>query len=134
MYLPGDVCGSLQDPANGRVHYSSMRMNSRAYYSCDYGYNMMGVRNRMCRPSGWTGDPPNCNRKQALDQTTSSDIKFLNSSHYNYILCSCAMSRTHTSTWWKGCNLTGKCCVFCCYLQLQPRVQESGSHDSALSA
>ena len=54
-------CGPLNDPLNGRVQLGSSVVGSLATYSCNNGYNLVGVSQRICRPSGeWSGDEPRC--------------------------------------------------------------------------
>lgn len=54
-------CGSLPDPANGDVSYSSTLQGSVATYTCSVGREVFGVSSRTCPPSGdWSGDPPIC--------------------------------------------------------------------------
>ena len=43
------------------VSYNSTSYNSTAIYSCENGYNLVGVAERTCLSSGnWSGDPPSC--------------------------------------------------------------------------
>ncbi|XP_064624477.1 CUB and sushi domain-containing protein 3-like [Lineus longissimus] len=55
------ACGSPESPRNGTVSLSDEdKVNSKATYSCNVGFKLVG-RNRQCQTSGrWTGDPPKC--------------------------------------------------------------------------
>ena len=56
------LCPTLNDPDNGSVSVSSSRyVGERAYYSCDYGYQLLGSFSRTCQLSGdWSGTQPTC--------------------------------------------------------------------------
>ena len=54
-------CGGLADPANGEVVTSGTAFSSRATYSCNDGYNLVGDATRTCQASGsWSGTDPLC--------------------------------------------------------------------------
>ena len=54
-------CGSLNNPANGRVSFTETFGGSVANYSCDQGYMLCGAENRICQSNGtWSGSPPEC--------------------------------------------------------------------------
>ena len=55
-------CGSLTDPENGAVNFTTTTFNSVATYSCETGYNLVdGDMMRTCLASGtWSGSNPSC--------------------------------------------------------------------------
>ena len=57
-------CGSLHDPENGMVVYSSTMYNNIATYKCDRDYELFGENTRTCRADGnWTESEPVCKSK-----------------------------------------------------------------------
>ena len=60
LYLFKD-CGSLPDPAFGKVNYSSTLFGSEAVYECNIGYNLQGLTSRKCEANrNWSGVTPTC--------------------------------------------------------------------------
>ena len=60
-------CGDLDDPDNGRVDLSGTTFGSKAVYSCDRGYFLVGDSKRVCQANGeWSGDAPVCKRKSSV--------------------------------------------------------------------
>ena len=57
-------CGNLNDPANGSVSQNSgTTFGQTATYSCNTGYNLVGVSTRTCQAIGnWSGSVPTCQR------------------------------------------------------------------------
>ena len=54
-------CGTLSDPANGTVSFSTTTYNSVATYSCNTGHTLTGDDMRTCLDSGsWSGSEPTC--------------------------------------------------------------------------
>ena len=55
-------CGTLADPANGRArHTAGTTFGQTATYSCNTGYNLVGVNTRACEATGvWSGSTPTC--------------------------------------------------------------------------
>ena len=55
-------CGSLTDPANGQVDLTSgTTFGLNATYSCNMGYNLVGVSTRTCHATGvWLNSTPTC--------------------------------------------------------------------------
>ena len=55
-------CGTLTDPANGRVTYTSgTTFGNTTTYSCNTGYNLVGDSIRTCQATGnWSGSAPAC--------------------------------------------------------------------------
>ena len=61
----GLICGSLPNPKNGRVTFESTRVGSVATYECNKGFVLVGKSSRVCLDTGkWSGDDPQCERKQ----------------------------------------------------------------------
>ena len=57
----------LEFPANGKVRHNGRKIGSFATYSCNRGYKLVGVSNRMCQPDGtWSGKKPVCQSKYEL--------------------------------------------------------------------
>ena len=58
-------CGDPDSPANGDVSYTTTTEGSVADYSCDEGYDLNGVTQRICQSNNtWSGDVPTCESKQ----------------------------------------------------------------------
>ena len=54
-------CGSLSNPTNGQVEYSTTSYRSISNYYCNYGYVLVGVNSRQCLSNGtWSMEPPIC--------------------------------------------------------------------------
>ena len=54
-------CGSLSNPANGRVAVPATTVESKASYSCRFGFKLIGNVVRECLSSGsWSGLAPTC--------------------------------------------------------------------------
>ena len=54
-------CGDLTSPINGELMISLTTYLSNANYSCDSGYNLVGVNQRTCTAAGtWTDGEPTC--------------------------------------------------------------------------
>ena len=54
-------CGDLTSPVNGELMISLTTYPSNANYSCDSGYNLVGVNQRTCTAAGtWTDGEPTC--------------------------------------------------------------------------
>ena len=55
-------CGSLTNPANGRVdHTAGTPFGQTATYSCNTGYNLVGDSTHTCQATGeWSGSAPTC--------------------------------------------------------------------------
>lgn len=62
-------CGPLDDPVYGRVTISGTVVYSTATYTCNRGFGLVGVNQRVCQPSGaWSDIPPTCERKSSHPQ------------------------------------------------------------------
>ena len=60
-YFTAIDCGSLSHPENGLVTFVSTTLGSRADYSCNTGFVLMGISFRMCELDGsWSGEAPEC--------------------------------------------------------------------------
>ena len=54
-------CRRLDAPKYGKVIVTGQSYSSRAYYSCDYGYELDGAYSRKCQHDGtWYGKAPEC--------------------------------------------------------------------------
>ena len=55
-------CGTLTNPANGRVsHTAGTTFGRTATYSCNTGYSLVGDSTRMCQTTGvWSRSAPTC--------------------------------------------------------------------------
>ena len=54
-------CGDPGQPANGDVNFVTTREEGVANYTCNEGYNLTGVTQRICQSNGsWSGDVPIC--------------------------------------------------------------------------
>ena len=62
LLLTAVDCGTLNNPANGQVsHTGRTTYRLTATYSCDTGYNLVGVSTRTCQATGvWSGSTPTC--------------------------------------------------------------------------
>merc|ERR1719204_1056990 len=58
---PEKECPELPDPPNGQVHLTGRHFQDRAVYTCDEGYQIVGVEKVVCQTSGqWSGEQPTC--------------------------------------------------------------------------
>ena len=54
-------CGVLLPPVNGSVLLENITIGSVANYSCDQGFELLGVSSRTCQgDSTWSDRPPTC--------------------------------------------------------------------------
>lgn len=57
-------CGPLSDPADGLVTVTLTTYDEMANYTCDAGYDLIGVQTRTCWQDGnWSDAEPSCQRK-----------------------------------------------------------------------
>ena len=57
-------CGSLTDPTDGSVNFTSTTYDSQARYGCNTGYSLVGGETRVCQATGtWSGSAPVCQIK-----------------------------------------------------------------------
>ena len=57
-------CGDPGQPANGNVSFVTTREGGMANYTCNEGYNLTGITQRICQSNGsWSGDVPTCQSK-----------------------------------------------------------------------
>ena len=60
-------CGRLSDPTNGDVSFRTTTFNSRAAYSCNNGFLLVGQTTRVCQSNGeWSGKAPVCKSEQTV--------------------------------------------------------------------
>ena len=54
-------CGALTDPTNGQVIFTATTYLNTANYTCNTGYNLVGVDQRICTAAGtWSDGEPTC--------------------------------------------------------------------------
>ena len=57
-------CPLLADPANGAVSVTGFSFEDSATFTCDSGYELVGLAFIGCGSDGsWSGQPPICRRK-----------------------------------------------------------------------
>ena len=57
------TCSKLPHPENGNVSWNSTDFNSIASYSCNEGFVLNRIPQRVCQASGyWSDRPPQCSR------------------------------------------------------------------------
>ena len=67
MHLSIAICSELSNPAFGTVTLSGRTLNSTATYTCNSGYNLVGIPTRTCEElnfatADWSGTAPICER------------------------------------------------------------------------
>ena len=89
LFLTAVDCGSLPDPANGRVdHTAGTSLGQTATYSCNTGYNLVGNSTRTCQAEGnWSGNTPTCQ-----GMSLKGDL--------STFICVCAQHITICPVWW----------------------------------
>ena len=61
VYFAAVDCSLLEPPLNGQVMVMGTTLGSRAHYSCDLGYVLLGSVVRTCGPDGlWSNLEPLC--------------------------------------------------------------------------
>ena len=78
FYLSTAVnCGTLSNPANGRVtHTAGTTFGQTATYSCNTGYNLVGYSTRTCQAARrWFGRAPTC--QGVLSYTPNMHVFFI---------------------------------------------------------
>ena len=61
---PPVTCPDLTAPANGQVVVNGMTPGDTATYSCDMGFELVGVDTVTCEDNGaWSSEPPVCIRE-----------------------------------------------------------------------
>jgi hypothetical protein len=54
-------CEEVTSPALGSVSVSGRNFGDKAVYSCEPGYHLVGLKERLCRGDGnWSGSPATC--------------------------------------------------------------------------
>ena len=62
-------CGDLDDPENGQVSLTGTTFGSKATYTCNKGFELVGSSMRMCLANAqWMGEAPTCERKHFIVQ------------------------------------------------------------------
>ena len=60
-YIAAVNCGALPPVRHGRTVTNGTMFQSVANYTCDNGYNLVGVQRRMCENNAvWSGVEPEC--------------------------------------------------------------------------
>ena len=60
-------CGGLSNPSNGQVSITDNTVGGRATYTCNSGYDLVGIEIRFCQNDGsWSGDAPVCEQQSKL--------------------------------------------------------------------
>jgi Sushi repeat (SCR repeat) len=58
---PDRECPELTHPAQGTVVMSGRTFGNRASYTCNHGFHVVGLQNRVCQAYGhWSGSEPAC--------------------------------------------------------------------------
>ena len=71
-YIAAVNCGALPPVRHGRRVTNGTMFQSVANYTCDNGYNLVGVQSRTCESSAiWSGNEPMC------EGTTVNNTLFL---------------------------------------------------------
>ena len=90
-------CGSLTDPDNGIVNYSSTTYNSTATYTCDPMHVLMlfdQEPRRTCLQNGtWSGRVPFC--KECIGGVSGDGMSCLGKYTYVITLCFLLLETTH---------------------------------------
>lgn len=64
FFIAEGSCGTLPDPENGLVRFTSIVLGGHATFICDQGYVREGDYVRTCGVDGtWSGASPTCQRK-----------------------------------------------------------------------
>ncbi len=60
-------CPKLAAPENGAVNDGDNRVGTKAVYTCNDGFRLVGSSKRLCQKGGsWAGEAPTCKRKSAI--------------------------------------------------------------------
>ena len=69
-------CGSLSNPENGQVMFSSTVEGSTATYVCDEGFDLIG-NDRQCLSTGsWSGPEPVCMEQTGIQVFVDRSILY----------------------------------------------------------
>ncbi len=61
LHSPVNTCPDLPNPFNGRVVLTSTTFGSRATYTCETGYGLVGKGVQVCQADGtWSSTAPTC--------------------------------------------------------------------------
>ena len=76
-------CPQVHAPANGQITGRRREIGSSVTYSCDEGYDLLGLADtdtRTCQPNEmWTGSEPACEYAQVLVATITIYLSLLRS-------------------------------------------------------
>ena len=88
-------CEAPPSPDNGHVGYSSTVFGSQASYSCNSGYELVGVQIRICQEDGWSVSTPTCVPQQGKHtHPTSGHVYSYIHLQYEYMCGKQACSHT----------------------------------------
>ena len=60
-------CGPVPRPQNGLIFFSGTTFGLMVAYSCNTGYELLGVSERTCQEDGlWSDSAPTCARKHVI--------------------------------------------------------------------
>ena len=63
---PVSQCPDLDPPTGGNIETTGTNFWDTATYTCDSGFNLVGVATRTCQANGaWSGTPPFCSRESS---------------------------------------------------------------------
>ena len=87
LIIVGDVmCPDLDDIPNGAVMMTGNSVGDTATYTCDMGFELVGVMMVTCQDDGmWDNPPPECTRKLTSQHAPWEGVKeYLFSSLYSH--------------------------------------------------
>lgn len=103
-------CGSLPDPFNGSVSYSSTTFGSEAHYSCYTGYTVSNTSIRTCNSDGhWDALTPECKLVDCGSLSDPSDgiVSFSSSTYGSQAIYKCNTGFTTSSPSTRTCTSEG---------------------------
>lgn len=66
-FISDRECPEPEQIAYGVVSATGKLFGSRATYSCQHGYHVVGLQSRTCQADGkWAGSPPACKQNSKL--------------------------------------------------------------------
>ncbi|KAK8768354.1 hypothetical protein V5799_015182 [Amblyomma americanum] len=69
-------CGTLENITNGFVNLSGTPFGSKAEFSCNHGFKLVGNSTRTCGADGrWTDEPPHCEGEHFAPGSCSGSLK-----------------------------------------------------------
>ncbi|XP_064394225.1 uncharacterized protein LOC135341566 isoform X3 [Halichondria panicea] len=104
-------CGRLSDPTNGGVSFRTTTFNSRAAYSCNNGFLLVGQTTRVCQSTGeWSGKAPVCKIVDCgrLSDPTNGDVSFTSTTVNSRATYSCSNGFLLVGRTARVCQSTGE--------------------------